>query len=524
MNSLKFMHIADLHLGKRQYNIPQRYYDYFRAFKTVLNKAIDQAVDFILISGDMIDSDERVSPTVLREIILSIKAFQVQSQSKLEREIPLICIEGNHENPFFTDHTWLRLLADLGLIILLSGTYDNKNNSITFEEYDSHTHIGGKIRIDKTVIYGLSYFGSSTSELFPLLSNAIGKSEKEFSILMMHFGINEYDERKTGIEFSPKLQELNKMVDYLALGHFHNQYTIPEKNPWVFNPGSLEVNDIVETKTDRGAFLVELFENKKVEVRKLLCENGNSSDTFSIPNRRFFVPNPINISGKNTFAEAQEFVLDYLQKYGIPLKSDKNLDRSNLDLPVIYIIIRGIIGYSQLEVDLLNLKQKIREKFDILGLRMSNKLISTMESDIDLDDDLNIDQIEKQVFLGTIESENHFEPFKDKIFSIFSDLKNQFDTKNPRYKKVASLIESWFNSDKDLFNQFFQDLDQERMVKKKVKPHSKKSKKTIQKKKQLGTEDEAELDFSEIDYSDLLDDETNIDDLIDDGDLDDEEI
>ena len=47
MKSLKFMHIADLHLGKKQYNIPQRYYDYFRAFKTVLNKAIDQSVDFI---------------------------------------------------------------------------------------------------------------------------------------------------------------------------------------------------------------------------------------------------------------------------------------------------------------------------------------------------------------------------------------------------------------------------------------------------------------------------------------------
>jgi len=524
MKSLKFLHIADLHLGKRQYNIPQRYYDYFRAFKTVLNKAIEQAVDFILISGDMIDSDERVNPSVLREIILSIKAFQVQSQNKLEKEIPLICIEGNHENPFFTDHTWLRLLADLGLIILLSGTYDNKNNSITFEEYDSLTHIAGRIKIENIVIYGLSYFGSSTSELFPLLSNVIQKSEEEVSILMMHFGINEYDERKTGIDFSPKLQELNEKVDYLALGHFHNQYIVPDKNPWIYNPGSLEINDIVDTRTDRGAFLVEVFENKKVEVKKLLCENGNTSDALAIPNRRFLVPNPINISEKNTFAEAQEFVLDYLQKYGVPLKSDKNLDKSNLDLPVIYITIRGVVGYSQLEVDLLKLKQRIREKFDILGLRMSNKLISTMEQEINLDEDLNIDQIEQQVFIRTIESEKNFEPFKDKIFNIFSDLKNQFNAKNPPYKKIASLIDSWFNSDKDIFNQFLQNLDQERRVQKQVKPQKKKSKKISRKEQKLEVEEDSEPDFNEIDYSDLLDDESSIDDLIDDGDLDDEEV
>ena len=524
MKSLKFMHIADLHLGKRQYNIPQRYYDYFRAFKTMLNKAIEHAVDFILISGDMIDSDERVNPKVLREIILSIKAFQIQSQNKLKREIPLICIEGNHENPFFTDHTWLRLLADLGLIILLSGIYDNQQNSISFEDYNPNTHAGGKIKIDNIVIYGMSYFGSSTSELFPLLSTILSKKENEFSILMMHFGISEYDERKTGIEFSSSLQKLNESIDYLALGHFHNQYTVPEKNPWIFNPGSLEVNDIIDTKTDRGAFLVEVFENKKKEVRKLLCENGNTSDTLSIPNRKFLVPNSINISGKNTFMEAQEFILDYLQKYGVPLKSDKDLDKSNLDLPIIYVTIRGVVEYSQLEVDLLTLKQRIRDKFNILGLRMANKLVSTMEQDINLDEGLNFDQIEQQILLRTIESEKLFEPFKGKIFKIFSDLKNQFDTRNPRYKKIASLIESWINSDNELFNQFLQNLDQERRIEKRVKPKKKNSKKASNEKTKVVIEEVSEPDFSEIDYSDLLDDDNNIDDLIDDGDLDDEEV
>jgi len=259
MSSIKFMHLADVHLGKKQYNLAQRYYDYFKAFNTILNKAIEQEVDFILISGDLIDSDERISPTVLKEIITSIKSFQLDSNNRLGREIPIICIEGNHENPFYTDYTWLKVLADLDLLILLSGTYDSKKDRIIFEDYSSNSHSGGKITIGNCTICGMSYFGSATSELFPLLPKAISKIDDQFTILMMHFGISEYDERKAGIDLLPSLEELHRMIDYFALGHFHKQYMIPQKNPWIFNPGSLEVNEVNETFTDRGVFLVEVL-------------------------------------------------------------------------------------------------------------------------------------------------------------------------------------------------------------------------------------------------------------------------
>ena len=45
MASTKFIHIADVHLGKRMYNNAERYNDNFRVFIWILNKAIIEKVD-----------------------------------------------------------------------------------------------------------------------------------------------------------------------------------------------------------------------------------------------------------------------------------------------------------------------------------------------------------------------------------------------------------------------------------------------------------------------------------------------
>ena len=75
--------------------------------------------------------------------------FLIKCQKILKRDIPIICIEGNHENPFFSDHTWLKLLTDLDLIVLLSAEYDPKNNTLLFDSK-------GKYSINNLNIYGVS--------------------------------------------------------------------------------------------------------------------------------------------------------------------------------------------------------------------------------------------------------------------------------------------------------------------------------------------------------------------------------
>jgi len=233
MVNTKFLHIADLHLGKRQYNIHERYNDYFHVFEWILNTSIKKEVDFILISGDMFDN-RKIGPTVLTDVFNKISEFKKKAKKVLDRDIPIICIEGNHDNPIYSNQSWMTFLADLDLIILLSGEYNKKTKKIIFKPYDEKTHRGGKIKINGITIYGLPFFGSSTTHIFPQIYDAIEDNSKDVVILMMHFGIAGYDPLKPGIERSDNLEKLKEKVDYLALGHFHKQYFIPKKEPWIF--------------------------------------------------------------------------------------------------------------------------------------------------------------------------------------------------------------------------------------------------------------------------------------------------
>jgi DNA repair exonuclease SbcCD nuclease subunit len=518
MDSVKFLHLADIHLGKKQYNLSQRYQDYFTAFRSILEKAIEQEVDFILISGDLIDSDEGVNPSMLREIITILNKFKKESSKLLKREIPIICIEGNHENPLFSDLTWLKLLADLDLIVLLSGVYDRKKNKIRFDEYSFKDHSGGKITIKDCNIYGLNYFGSATGDLLPLLPTAIPKGKNKFNILMMHFGIADYDEKKTGINFSPTLEDLHRSVDYLALGHFHMQYNIPENQPWIFNPGSLEVNEVSESLHERGAHLIEVLDQKKLQVRHLLCVEGNSIDQFSIPNRRFMLIKDIDISGINNFHDAQKYIIKELTKYGVPLKINQNLDDHNLDKPILYFSVKGVISYSQLDLDLSSLRTKIYDEFDILGLKLSNKLISSMDQEIILEGDLGFEEIEKEIFLGTLTLDKRFDSFKENVFENFQYLKTHLTGKR-NHKKVKTQLESWIVSNKVLFNQLLSEIRSKEFLSDTAKVSKKKGIDNDKEDFQEDNIDEKEPDLSESDYGDLLE-EGDIGDLIDDEDLD----
>jgi exonuclease SbcD len=50
---MNFIHASDFHLGYAQYGLPERFWDYARAFNSVIRHAIDHWVEFILISGDL---------------------------------------------------------------------------------------------------------------------------------------------------------------------------------------------------------------------------------------------------------------------------------------------------------------------------------------------------------------------------------------------------------------------------------------------------------------------------------------
>lgn len=445
MKPSKFVHIADLHLGKRQYNLHERYNDYFRAFKWILNFALNEEVDFLLIAGDIFDH-KNIGPSVLSELFHIIRNFKDNCFEKLKRNIPLICIEGNHDNPIYSAHSWMSFLADLDLIVLLTGKYDKQSKTFRFDEYSDKTHRGGMIEINDMRIYGLPYFGSFTSQLFPAIKNAIPKSTSKINLLMMHFGIEGQDKIKPGVKLSQSLNLLQENVDYLALGHYHKQYTLPSETPWIFNPGSLETNDFSELSFKRGAFIAEISgkEYYQQQITAIECDNGDEDPT-SIPNRKIIAVSPINIEETDNFDKSIDLILDHLQKWGVSLLDSKPvIPKSDLNCPIVFFSIKGEIGYSRLEIDLNKLRNAIKKKFALLDVRIFTRdLFSKIDqSQVGLEE-MTVDEIEKEIILSIIEENSQFNPIKDQVLALMSDIKAQLTQRRPNYSELKDQITEW---------------------------------------------------------------------------------
>ncbi|TFF93337.1 MAG: DNA repair exonuclease, partial [Promethearchaeota archaeon] len=455
MTQSKFIHIADLHLGKTQYNNKQRYKDYFRAFKGILEKAIKEKVDFILIAGDMFDN-RKISPRVLTKVFYIIRDFKKKSKETLNRAIPLICIEGNHDNPIYSTRSWMTFLADLELIILLAGEYNKETQEIIFSPYDKKSRRGGVITVNNIHIYGLPFYGSSTTHLFDSIKQAIQKEDSTLNILMMHFGIQGQDKSKPGIKLSDNLKKLHEKVDYLALGHFHKQYKFPSKERWIFNPGSLEINDVKEVFEEykRGAFLISC-EDSSYRISSLDCENGNSEDPNYIPNRKFWtISKPIDISKTTSFEESINLVLDYLKKNGVPLKgSTLATEKSDLNCPVLLFSIEGEINYSRLEVNIHELRSKVLEKFAVLEVRIFSPFLMSKLDDIKIPEEKKtIDEIENEVFTELVKINPLFDNDFQEVVEFMKILKKDLSVKSPNYKALKQFSKNWVLQNSEKFN------------------------------------------------------------------------
>jgi len=250
---LKFVHMADIHLGYRQYNSEERAIDFAQAFLNAIKFAIDKRVDFILIAGDLFHKKSDIDPLTLAQ---ATKALEKAKNAG----IPVVAVEGNHDSTYFKESfSWLDYLARSGLIVNLKPNFED--GRMVIEEWDGES--GAFLDLDGVRIYGMKYYGALTEKVLEEFSRRIKKNG--FTIFMTHVGVEGYV-NMYGCISSVKLHRLRGKVDYVALGHIHKSFV--EKD-FLFNPGSLETCDISELEYRRGFFYVE-FDG---ELRYELIEN-----------------------------------------------------------------------------------------------------------------------------------------------------------------------------------------------------------------------------------------------------------
>lgn len=72
---MKFAHLSDTHLGYRQYGLIEREDDFYNVFNEIVDKIIDERVDFVIHSGDLFEI-AKPSPNALlifQEGLMKIK-------------------------------------------------------------------------------------------------------------------------------------------------------------------------------------------------------------------------------------------------------------------------------------------------------------------------------------------------------------------------------------------------------------------------------------------------------------------
>jgi len=267
---IKFVHMADIHLGYRQYGSEKRLADFAQAFYDAMKFAINKKVDFVIIAGDLFHKRSEMDPVTLTQ---ATKVLELAKKA----EIPVIGVEGNHDSTYFKENfSWMDYLAENNLIINLKPSFED---DIVVDEWDGES--GSFVDLNDVRIYGVKYYGSLTSRILEDYRKKIRK--RGFTIFTAHLGIEGYL-NIYGCVPSSVLHGFNKKVDYVALGHIHKSFV---ERDFIFNPGSLENCDITETNFEKGIFYVEYDERLRYELIKGFTKRRFFSLSYTARNENF---------------------------------------------------------------------------------------------------------------------------------------------------------------------------------------------------------------------------------------------
>jgi len=246
---LQFLHVADVHLGKRQYNSREREEDFYKAFKEVVGIALKERVDALVISGDLFDSP------IPYHGLEPIKVAVTELKKLRENGIEIIMVPGEHDIPKRRSLPSIELVAEQTGAKLLRSV-----NKI------DHVEVKG------VTFYGVQAFNPvKESELkkFSSIFKALSGRASKNSVLVTHIGLCEaFPFQCLDSSYLPR------GFAYYALGHIHKPgVRYLEDSPMVY-PGSLEVvsREEIADIDNKGPVLVDAsdgfsFEKIKIRVR-----------------------------------------------------------------------------------------------------------------------------------------------------------------------------------------------------------------------------------------------------------------
>jgi len=218
---VKLAHVADTHLGIRQYHrqtpsgINQREADVAHAFRAAVDGVVDARPDAVVLAGDLFHA---VRPTNAA-IVFAFR--QLQRLREALPDAPIVLIAGNHDTPRSTETgSILRLFEELGVDVATD---------------EARRFVYPALDLSVLAVPHQALMSPTRPSLRP-------EGDERRRVLLLHGeieGVFPFD--RSGAEYGGAVVGLEALAPsewtYVALGHYHVQHQVA---PRVWYAGSLE--------------------------------------------------------------------------------------------------------------------------------------------------------------------------------------------------------------------------------------------------------------------------------------------
>jgi exonuclease SbcD len=215
---MRLVHLADLHLGYRQYQrqtaagLNQREADVAAAFRKAIDSVIELRPDLIVIAGDVFHAVRPTNPAILAAYTHFTRLVQMLPDTII------VMVAGNHDIPRTTETgCLLRLFSSLGIIVV-----DSEEKRISFPDRDLH-------------VFAVPDGIRPRPRFEP-------DPSMRYNVLVMHDEVEGVINRFGSLVERPAMDlSLKELApdrwDYVALGHYHVYHEVA---PNAFYSGSIE--------------------------------------------------------------------------------------------------------------------------------------------------------------------------------------------------------------------------------------------------------------------------------------------
>jgi len=411
--TIRFIHTADIHLGKTYRNQDaesERYDDFFRALEGIVRDAIAEKVTFVLIAGDLFHTGQILPRTFAR----TIEALQPLKDLR----IPCIAVEGNHDWIHRRDNiSWMEALSQMGYISLLRPSR-TEDGGYHFAPFDPQTGAGGRIDLAGLHIYGLGYIGTQAGSHVERICEAVTTDR---NLLLFHVGLWTYSPVEIGNMQPAEALPMAGTFDYVALGHGHKPYIVstPDGRPYAYNPGAPERVNFGEERYDKGYYLVSI-------------DGDDWRHEFRPITPRPMLVTTVNLDGAANAEQALEL---FRGQMAGALEDARDSCR-----PLLEVRLSGRVAFHPFELGRERLRLVLDELCHPLHVEIKNHLSLVTRGGAGESISRSLYEIERDVLGGLIAANSQYQAREAELVSLALAIRDQVLKGDPDGEELLALL------------------------------------------------------------------------------------